>query len=92
MYSYLEILTSYDEEKLLSYLFDNYASAARPALNDTDTVNVTLGLSLSQIIDVVRLCQIFSVLASFWFYLIILSLKPVDYFSNKSHYRCLAGS
>ena len=42
--SYLEIPASYDEEKLLNYLFGNYTNAARPALNDADTVNVTLGL------------------------------------------------
>ena len=81
--SYLEIPASYDEEKLLNYLFGNYTNAARPALNDADTVNVTLGLSLSQIIDVVRICKVFSVLASFRFDLIIASLKPLAIFLIK---------
>ena len=81
--SYLEIPASYDEEKLLNYLFGNYTNAVRPALNDADTVNVTLGLSLSQIIDVVRICKVFSVLASFRFDLTIASLKPLAIFLIK---------
>ncbi|XP_057306708.1 neuronal acetylcholine receptor subunit alpha-7-like [Hydractinia symbiolongicarpus] len=46
------IKTSIVEDRLLADLFQNYNPAARPALNDTDTVNVTFGLTLSQIIDV----------------------------------------
>ena len=82
--SYLETLTSYDEEKLLSYLFDNYTSATRPALNDRDTVNVTLGLTLSQIIDVVRFCHVFFNISIFRISLsYCYILKTGDYFSNK---------
>ena len=90
--SYLEILGSYDEEKLLKDLFDNYASVVRPALNDKDTVNVTLGLSLSQIINVVSFCQFFfsiNILLVLSYYCIF---KAVKHFSKKSHYRCLTGS
>ena len=61
----------------MSELFDNYTSVARPALNDKDAVNVTLGLSLSQIINVVSFSQVFSVLISFWFYLNTVSLRSL---------------
>ena len=61
MYYFLSgVVTSPDEERLLEDKFSLYRSAARPAINDTDTVNVTLGLTLSQIIDVVSASNMFT--------------------------------
>ena len=61
MYYFLSgVVTSPDEERLLEDIFSLYLSAARPAINDTDTVNVTLGLTLSQIIDVVSASNMFT--------------------------------
>ena len=48
------------ENRLLKDKFSQYVNAARPAANDKDTVNVTLGLTLSQIIDVVSASNIFN--------------------------------
>ena len=42
------------EKQLLIDLFEDYDKDMRPVLNDEDTVTVTLGLSLHQIMDVVR--------------------------------------
>ena len=47
------------EERLLRDLFTNYTADARPALNDNDTVNVTIGMTLNQIIDVVSVILFF---------------------------------
>lgn len=46
---------SYFEKKLLKELFIDYKKDMRPVLNDNDTVMVAIGLSLSQIIDVVSI-------------------------------------
>ena len=50
---YLVVTASKDEDRLLTDLFSEYKKAARPAIYDDDTVNVTFGMTLSQIIDVV---------------------------------------
>ena len=44
---------SYYEKKLLNDLFKDYKKNMRPVIHDTETINVTIGLSLNQIIDVV---------------------------------------
>ena len=49
----LGIHASKAEEELFKYLFTGYNSNVRPVLNDTDSVNVTIGLTVSQIIDIV---------------------------------------
>lgn len=46
---------SYFEKKLLEDLFKDYRKGMRPVLHDNDTVMVTIGLSLNQIIDVVSM-------------------------------------
>ena len=43
-----------DEERLLNHLFSNYNPRLRPVLKKSDVVTVTFGISLHQIIDVVR--------------------------------------
>ena len=47
------VLGGYYEEKLISTLMKNYSKLARPVENNLDPVNIKLGLSLQQIIDVV---------------------------------------
>lgn len=42
------------EEKLYDHLLRRYNSMIRPVTNDSETLTVRLGLSLMQIIDVVR--------------------------------------
>ena len=49
------------EDRLFHRLFDKYNKDARPVLHDTDTVNVTFGMTLSQIVDVVSVQQQFDV-------------------------------
>jgi hypothetical protein len=41
------------QKRLLKKLFINYDSAERPVEKDTESLNVTLALSLQQIVDVV---------------------------------------
>lgn len=41
------------EERLWKTLFSTYNSAARPVINDKDAINVTLGMTLYQVVDVV---------------------------------------
>ena len=41
------------EERLLKFLFDKYDLNARPVLHDNESVTVKLGMTVSQIIDVV---------------------------------------
>lgn len=48
-------LSSDAEVKLLGHLFDKYEPQARPVIKDSDPVTVTLGLTISQIVDVVSL-------------------------------------
>ena len=43
-----------DEQRLLSYLFTNHDPRLRPVINKSQVVTVTFGISLHQIIDVVR--------------------------------------
>lgn len=45
-------------QKLLNDLFTNYTSALRPVENTNDILNVTLQITLSQIIDMVMLLHI----------------------------------
>ena len=44
-----------DEERLFNHLFENYNPRLRPVLKKSEAVNVTFGISLHQIIDVVSL-------------------------------------
>ena len=50
----LVITCSRDEDRLLEDLFKSYNPAARPVLEDSKSVEVKFGLTLRQIIDVVR--------------------------------------
>ena len=43
------------ERKLVNDLFRDYDSTVRPSVHHNDVLNVTFGLSLAQIIDVVHL-------------------------------------
>ena len=45
--------TSESEIQLLEHLFAKYKPEARPVLKDSDAVDVKLGMTISQIIDVV---------------------------------------
>ena len=47
------------EERLLQELFDGYKKEARPVKIDNETVTVKLGLTVSQIIDVVSTNSVF---------------------------------
>eukprot|EP00794_Sanderia_malayensis_P013706 gene13706-15135_t len=49
------------EMRLLNHIFNGYNPEARPVFRDADAVNVTLGLTISQIIDVDEKNQIFTV-------------------------------
>lgn len=44
-----------EEERLFNHLFENYNPRLRPVLKKSEAVNVTFGISLHQIIDVVSL-------------------------------------
>ncbi|XP_047139412.1 neuronal acetylcholine receptor subunit alpha-2 isoform X1 [Hydra vulgaris] len=57
-YLFQFIESSRDEERLLDDLFKTYNPAARPVLDDSESVNVTFGLTLRQIIDVHEKIQI----------------------------------
>ncbi|XP_077996027.1 neuronal acetylcholine receptor subunit beta-4-like [Glandiceps talaboti] len=57
-------VASDDEEKLYSRLLNNYNPLIRPVESATDTLNVTFGLSISQLIDVDEKNQIMT--ASMW--------------------------
>lgn len=48
-----ECYGSKNERALLKKLFENYDKQERPVANDNDPVDVVLGLTLNQIIDVV---------------------------------------
>ena len=57
-----------DEERLLEYLFTDYNPSARPVLNSSKTVNVTLMFSLMHIQELVSKIMCFHV-----------SLPPIDF-------------
>ncbi|GCC41558.1 hypothetical protein chiPu_0025880, partial [Chiloscyllium punctatum] len=42
------------EERLLKTLFTGYNKLSRPVINSSDTVLVHFGLSIAQLVDVVR--------------------------------------
>ena len=48
------ILSDKWEKKLTDDLFRDYDSTIKPSIHHTDVLNVSFGLSLTQIIDVVR--------------------------------------
>ena len=43
-----------NERRLLTDLLEYYNMLERPVFNDSDAINLTFGLTLQQIIDVVR--------------------------------------
>ena len=47
-----------DEQRLLSSLLSRYEPASRPAHNASDVVSVRFGVTLAQISDMVRGCNI----------------------------------
>jgi hypothetical protein len=54
-YKFRECYCDEWEYKLVHEILKNYDSAIRPSLNHTHTLNVTFGLALAQIIDVVNI-------------------------------------
>lgn len=52
-------MCSETEDQLLKNIFDGYSPAARPVKDDKDAVKVFFGLSISQIVDVVSLFELF---------------------------------
>ena len=46
-------LTSDYEKQLIDHIFEGYKPEVRPVINDSDAVDVKLGMTISQIIDVV---------------------------------------
>lgn len=60
-------VTDDDEKRLLTFLFDKYDPELHPVLKKTDTVRVTFGISLHQIIEVVSKKYSFKELARFSF-------------------------
>ncbi|TMW45058.1 hypothetical protein DOY81_009862 [Sarcophaga bullata] len=44
------------EKRLLHALLDNYNSLERPVVNESDPLQLSFGLTLMQIIDVVSVC------------------------------------
>lgn len=47
------------EYKLIHKLFENYDSSIRPSFNHNITLNVTFGVALTQLIDVVNFLKNF---------------------------------
>jgi hypothetical protein len=58
-FNYLIVIdSSFGDEmtrKLFKHLVSDYHNLVRPVYNDTETVNVALGLKISRIIDMVNL-------------------------------------
>lgn len=50
----LKALGDNNERKLINNLMDNYDKRLRPSTNGSQPLNVTFGLALAQLIDVVR--------------------------------------
>jgi hypothetical protein len=48
------------EKRLLGNLLDKYNTLERPVFNESEPVVVSFGLTLMQIIDVVRICHIYN--------------------------------
>jgi hypothetical protein len=44
-----------DQKRLLAELFRNYNPLERPSLNDSQSLKVELGISIQQIVEVVRI-------------------------------------
>ena len=51
-----DVIASADEKRLVKYLFheDNHDISIRPVLNDNTTLNVSIELTLYQLISIVR--------------------------------------
>lgn len=55
LFAFTDSLQGVHERKLLNHLLNNYNSLERPVANESDALEVKFGLTLQQIIDVVRL-------------------------------------
>lgn len=57
--SFLHFITvtraGYNEKRLLHHLLDNYNVLERPVVNESDPLQLSFGLTLMQIIDVVSI-------------------------------------
>ena len=54
LFFYLQKKAGHDQRRLLDKLFKNYDPLERPVANDNDTLNVSVGLAIQQIVDVVK--------------------------------------
>jgi len=61
MFNFPVAKASTNEQELINYLFEHYKPEVRPVVKDSDAVDVTLGLTISQVIDVDEKNQIFTV-------------------------------
>jgi len=50
---FVMVLAGYHQKRLLEKLFRKYNKIERPVANDSSSLNVTVGLALQQIVDVV---------------------------------------
>jgi len=55
-------LGGFHQKRLLEKLFRKYNPIERPVEKDTESLNVTIGLALQQIVDVVSQISIFFIL------------------------------
>jgi hypothetical protein len=54
IHSVLVVVTDDDEARLHRYLFSNYTREVRPVKRKTEAVTVKLGLTIHQVVDLVR--------------------------------------
>lgn len=55
MYTFFAVCSAgYNEKRLLHDLLDSYNTLERPVVNESDPLQLSFGLTLMQIIDVVR--------------------------------------
>ena len=48
----LEVLGTKEQERLFNHIFENYDPRIRPVRNDNDAINVTVKLTLYQLIEI----------------------------------------
>ena len=58
------------EYRLVRDLLRNYDPRIRPSKNSSEALNVTFGLALAQIIDVVSACSIYDIVSLYWLFIL----------------------
>lgn len=62
---FLGVMAGYNEKRLLHKLLDHYNVLERPVANESDPLQLSFGLTLMQIIDVVSFIIIYRVSLKF---------------------------